>query len=94
MIARDTLTLRTVAGPRRVAKGDTLYGMSGNYVWYRGRLDTLPDGSTYPKEPKVRLVCRQRINLWLQFRRENGHTGWLEYGVVGSCRGNFGQGPL
>jgi hypothetical protein len=92
MIARDTFTLRTGDGPRPVVKGDTLYGMAGNYVWYRGRLDTLAEGSTYPKTPKVRSICSQRITFWLQFRRDNGQTGWLEYGVVGTCRGDSSQG--
>jgi hypothetical protein len=80
------MTLETRSGPRLVPKGDTLYGLAGSYLWYRGQLDTLAEISTYPREPKVRLVCTQRIHFWLKFRRENGQTGWLEYGVVGTCK--------
>ena len=94
VIARDTLTIQTISGPRTLAVGDTLYGLGGKYVWFRGRQDTLQDSFTYPSGPRLRFICSQQISFWLEFQRENGQTGWLNHGVMGPCREGLGQlGP-
>jgi hypothetical protein len=98
MIARETLTVQTIGGPRQVATGDTLYGLGGDYVWYGGRLDTLQQGLGYLSDPRLRSICSQRITYWIQFRRESGEIGWLPYatsrGTGGACRFEPELGPV
>lgn len=94
VVARDPFTIQTTGGPRTLAVGDTLYGLGGKYVWYRGRQDTLQDSFTYPAGRRLRFICSQQITSWLKFQRENGQTGWLLHGVIGSCRGGSEQTSL
>lgn len=95
IVAHDSLTIQTIGGPQKLVAGDTLYGLGANYVWYRGRQDTLQNGFVYPPDARLRFICTQRITLWLEFQGKNGQTGWLEHAVIGPCRPNRGsQGAL
>ncbi|MDQ3208731.1 MAG: hypothetical protein M3Q37_09010 [Gemmatimonadota bacterium] len=72
VVARDTVTLEFMAGPRRLKHGDTLYGLDGRRVWYRGQLDSLREALSWPADRRLQFVCTQRITYWLQFRRDDG----------------------
>gem|GEM_PF-6113326 len=85
MVARDTVTLEFMAGPRRLKRGDTLYGLDGRRVWYRGQLDSFREALSWPADRRLQFVCTQRITYWLQFRRDDGETGWLEPAIA-ICR--------
>jgi hypothetical protein len=87
VLFNDTLTLEFTSGPRRMAAHDTLYKLSGPYVWYDGRLDTLAQEFTYPPDPRLSFRCTQRIRYWVQFRHRAGRDGWFKVGVSSAeCR--------